>query len=252
MKSFVKNFRYWNFLALNEIRQKYRRSTLGTLWVSLSTAITILGIGPIYSVLFKTDLSDYFVLVSISLITWNFISSIIGESCGVFVANSAMIKDTSLPVETYCYVVIWRNLLLLFQNLIILYIIFNLFSFSLFPNYRLFIVIAVLGFVLCNLGMLLSIACTRFRDLSQIVDALMKLLFFMTPILWIVKGTKLENSVLVKFNIFYYMVDLLRNAFVSNTMSFKHLGFMVILGIISGIVNFMVFNKYRNRIVYWL
>ncbi len=248
----IQNFRYWNFLALNEIKQKYRRSTLGTLWVSLSTAIAILGIGPIYSVLFNTKLSDYFMVVSIGLISWNFISAIIGESCGAFIANAGMIKDTNLPIETYCYVVIWRNILLLLQNLLILYVIFNTFGFKIYPNYRLMIVISITAYFLSNLGMILSFACTRFRDLSQIVDSLMRLLFFMTPILWLVKDTKLGESPLVKYNIFYYLVDLLRNAFINNSITLNHLLLIILLAACTGLVRNIVIKKYKNKVVYWL
>lgn len=234
------------------MKQKYRRSILGTLWISLSTAITVLGIGPIYSVLFNTQLSDYFMIVSIGLISWNFISAIVGESCGVFISNSGMIKDTALPIETYCYVVVWRNVILLLQNLLILYIIFNLFGFRIFPNFKLILTIIVSTYFLSNLGMILSLVCTRFRDIAQIVDAAMKLLFFMTPILWIVKDTKLAGSALVKFNIFYYVVDLLRNAFVNNEIVFNHLVIVVIFAILMAFIKKLAMNKYRNRVVYWL
>lgn len=249
---FIKYFRYWNFLALNEIKQKYRRSILGTLWVSLSTAIAILGIGPIFSVLFNTKLSDYFMVVSIGLISWNFISSIIGDSCGVFVANAGMIKDTALPIETYCYVVVWRNVLLLLQNLIILYIIFNLFGFRVIPNLKLVLVIIISTYFLSNLGVLISLMCTRFRDISQIIDSAMKLLFFMTPILWVVKDTKLESSLIVKLNVFYYVVDLFRNAFVSNVININHLILVITLAFLLSLLKKLFMNKYKYRVVYWL
>lgn len=249
---FIKNFQYWNYLALNEIKQKYRRSILGTLWISLSTTISILGIGPIYSVLFNTRLSDYFLIVSIGLVSWNFISAIIGESCGVFISNSGMIKDTSLPIETYCYVVVWRNVLLLLQNLIILYLIFNIFGFRIFPNIKLVLVIIASTFFLSNLGILLSLVCTRFRDITQIVDAAMRLLFFMTPILWVVKDTKLDGSLLVKLNIFYYVVDILRDAFINNSISMNHLGIVVCLSLFFAFFKYVALNKYKNRVVYWL
>jgi len=252
MLTFLNNLRFCNYLALNEIKQKYRRSSLGTLWMSLSTAITILAIGPLYSILFQTNLSDYFVIVSIGLISWNFISSIIGESCGVYIANAGMIKDVNLPLEIYCYIVVWRNVILLMQNLFLLYIILNILGYTIFPNFKLLLIIVLLIYFLTNIGLILALICTRFRDFSQIVDTAMRLLFLITPILWMVKDSKLANSSFLKYNLFYYLVDLFRDAFINDSIVINHLVLIMILAIASGIVSFSVMSKYRSKIVYWL
>lgn len=250
--SFIQNFKYWNYLAINEIKQKYRRSILGTLWLSLSTAITILGIGPLYSVLFKTDISKYFIIVSIGLISWGFISGVIGESCSTFIANSGMIKDTSLPIETYVQVVVWRNVLLYFQNIIILYLIFNIFGFTIYPNYSFLFACIVVTLYLSNIAMVLAIICLRFRDLAQIVDSAMKLLFFISPILWVVNDTKLENSKIIIFNPFFYIIELLRNSFINNIININHILIILIQIFIIFILKKFLHTKYKNKIVYWL
>ena len=71
-------------------------------------------------------------------------------------------------------------------------------------------VIAFLGFllVIINLnwiGIILSIICTRYRDLGQLVSNVMNLLFFVTPILW---RSEMLNSYqyLLNFNLFYHLI----------------------------------------------
>ena len=46
-------WRIWWVLAASEIRQRYRRSTVGQLWFTLSMGVMIAGIGLVYSVIFR-------------------------------------------------------------------------------------------------------------------------------------------------------------------------------------------------------
>ena len=52
-------WRIWWVLAASEIRQRYRRSTVGQLWFTLSMGVMIAGIGLVYSVIFEKPVSDY-------------------------------------------------------------------------------------------------------------------------------------------------------------------------------------------------
>lgn len=58
-------------------------------------------------------------------------------------------------------------------------------------------------------GLLLGTLCTRFRDIPQIVQSLMRVAFFVTPVIWIPAqlGTR-EHLAL--WNPFTYFVELIR------------------------------------------
>ena len=49
-------WRIWTMLASNDIKQRYRRSTLGQFWLTLSMAIMIFSMGAVYSILFTSRL----------------------------------------------------------------------------------------------------------------------------------------------------------------------------------------------------
>ena len=63
------------YLASSDIRQRYRRSTLGPFWITISTGVMIACIGLIFGKLFKTPLIDFLPFLSCGLIIWGFISS---------------------------------------------------------------------------------------------------------------------------------------------------------------------------------
>src|SRR6185295_6078450 len=49
----------WSVLAWNDIRQRYRRSTIGPFWLTLSMGITIAGLAYLYAGLFGQALQNY-------------------------------------------------------------------------------------------------------------------------------------------------------------------------------------------------
>ena len=49
----------WALLGLHDIRQRYRRSTLGPFWLTISMAIMIGTMGILYARLFSQDMSEY-------------------------------------------------------------------------------------------------------------------------------------------------------------------------------------------------
>src|SRR6478609_5901458 len=49
----------WSTVGWNDIRQRYRRSVLGPLWITLSMAVLIGSLGIIYSQVFRMDVKTY-------------------------------------------------------------------------------------------------------------------------------------------------------------------------------------------------
>src|SRR5688572_29283074 len=81
----VTNARVWSALALADIQSKYRLSTLGSLWITLTTGSLAVAIGLIYGQFFGVDVSEYLPYFSASYITWIFISSVINEASSVLI-----------------------------------------------------------------------------------------------------------------------------------------------------------------------
>src|SRR5262249_46830084 len=48
----LKAWRIWVMLATNDVRQRYRRSTLGQFWITASIAVMVAGLGIVYSAIF--------------------------------------------------------------------------------------------------------------------------------------------------------------------------------------------------------
>ena len=83
----VETVRLWPLvwtLSLFDIKLRYRGSLLGPFWLTLSTAIMVGSIGFLYSRLFHQNVGSYLPFLTISLVLWNFISTITAESSVCF------------------------------------------------------------------------------------------------------------------------------------------------------------------------
>ena len=96
-----KAWRLWTMLGWSDIVQRYRRSALGPLWITLSMAIFIVVLGVIYSRIFKLDIATYLPYVAMGVIAWGFMSGTTAECCATFIENGAIIKQINLPFTLY-------------------------------------------------------------------------------------------------------------------------------------------------------
>ena len=113
----------WSMLGWQDIRQRYRRSVIGPFWLTITTAIFVCALGFLYSELFKQTVAEYLPYVAIGFVVWSFVSSILTDSCTVFVESESMIKQVRQPFSMYVMRMIWRNTIVFLHNAIILVII---------------------------------------------------------------------------------------------------------------------------------
>jgi ABC-type polysaccharide/polyol phosphate export permease len=61
----------WLHLGWQDIKQRYRRSVLGPIWITIATGTTAVAMGGLYSKLFHLELSEHLPYVTLGLIIWN-------------------------------------------------------------------------------------------------------------------------------------------------------------------------------------
>ena len=122
----LRKYRLIHELAWNDIKQRYRRTVLGPLWISLSIGATILGLGLLFGAIFQQKNSSYLPYLAVGILFWTFISGVISEGGDSFIAMHNVIKQISLPYSLYVFRVMYRNLIMLGHNLVVAVIIFYL------------------------------------------------------------------------------------------------------------------------------
>jgi ABC-type polysaccharide/polyol phosphate export permease len=174
------------------------------------------GIGSLYGVLLGQPKSDYIHYLAVGLVVWIFISGLIADGCQTFIAAEAFIKQTRLPLTVHALRVVWRNVLILAHNLIIVVLV----SVWFLPSWGWGLLTAPLGVLVIalnglSLGLLLGLLSARFRDIPQIVASLIQLLFFVTPVFWRPEMLNTHQWV-AGWNPIFHLIELVRAPVLGN------------------------------------
>ena len=252
IRSGITGWRIWTMLASNDIRQRYRRSSLGQFWVTLSMAIMIFGMGAVYAALFKTAVRGYIPYVATTFVIWAFISTNITESTNAFVENERIILHISMAKSTFIFRMLYRNLLIFFHNVLIIPLVFL--TFQIGVNWNIFWLIP--GFILVGancfwIGYCLAIICARYRDVPQIIASIMQIMFFVTPIMFRPEQLGV-HAYLLPANPLANFVELLRNPMLGEPPGVLALGVSLGLLIVGSLIMLSFTGRYSQRVVYWL
>ena len=246
------SWRMWWMLAKNDVVRRYRRSRLGQLWLTLSMGVMIFGMGGVYAALFGTSLADYLPHLGTGLVLWGLISSTINDSCSSFTENESIIRQIDLPRFTYLLRTIMRNVIVFAHNLIILPVLYLVTGTSI--NWYCLLFIPGFLIVSANLawiGYFRAILSTRFRDIPQIVQSIIQVAFFISPVVFKPSQLRVDHPVLI-FNPFASMLDVMREPLLGQLPSAT--SYLILLGLLvfGWLLGLAFAGKYSHRVVYWL
>ena len=247
------SWRLWAFLGLQDIRQRYRRSAFGPLWLAAGLGVTILGIGILYSQILKTPADKYVPFLAISLLGWQFISTVILESTSLFQGGAGLITTMKVPYTTFVLRCLVRNLIVMAHCAVPVLIAFIIYKYPV----HFAIVYSVLGLLLivANLywvSLLLAIVCLRFRDVGQIVIYSVSIMLFITPILWQTSSLSSPRNPTVLYNPIYHLLTIFRAPVYEGVMPWGSVAFALTLLVAGSTLTVVVFLINRRKLVYWL
>ena len=252
LRDALRSWRLAATLAWLDIRLRYRGSVLGPLWLTLSTAVMIMALGFLYSVLFKMDLHDYLPFLAVSLILWNFIFILVQESCASFTSVEGTIRAIRMPYMVHAARVVLRNCLTLAHNIIIIVLVFLIFR--IWPGWHLLLTLPalVLWTVDClAVAVLLGALCARFRDIPPIIANIMQIAFFVSPIVW--KPELMgESGWWLPLNPFYSVLEIVRAPLLGGVAPDLAWVSAAIYSAVLCVSAWFMFVRSRARLAFWV
>jgi ABC-2 type transport system permease protein len=250
----------WGHLGWQDIRQRYRRSVLGPIWITISMAVTAIALGVLYAGLFGNPLDKQLPYILVGFIVWAFISGCILEGADVFIANEGLIKHLPAPVSVHVYRLVWRQTLLFAHNLIVYAVMLVVFpqtlhwsSLMAFPAFAL---LAVNG---AWVALLFGMASARFRDLNPIIGSLVQLTFFLTPVVWIYDDllnspnpTTAERARIAELNPFLHFIEIIRRPMLGESLVWHSWVIVLVITVVGWVVTLWALRRYRSRVSYWV
>lgn len=253
MKAIIAQWPIWYMLGTQDIKLKYRRSSLGPLWITISMAVTIYSMGFLYGHLFKVDLSTYFPYLASGIIGWSFISMLIIEGSNAFIESENYIRNQETAMSLYMMRLILRNTIIFFHN--ILAIIPILFIFHIGISFKILLLIPgllILGLNAIFWGTLVGIIGTRYRDFNQIITSIVQVIFFLTPVMWLPSLLPDRLQWIIKYNPFNQFLNLIRTPLINQHVTSSTLLTISFITIIGFLLYILFMNKYKHRLVFWL
>ena len=248
----IKSTDLWLFLGWHDIKSKYRRTKLGPIWIVLVNLVTIACFSIVGSALFGQSTKEFLPHVTIGLFVWYYISTILSESCFLYSSQSHLIKNLDINLLTLILRLFVRNTIAFAHSFVIIIAIVGLFA-DKFTASMWLALLAVPFFAVASVGIsvLLGTAATRYRDIAHIVQAIISIFPFITPLIW--KEEMLGSKIYIaKINPATHFIALLRDPLLGNEI--KPLTYVISFVFCSVLFGsgVYVYNKFKKRIVFWL
>lgn len=242
----------WTF-GWFDIRLRYRGSTLGPFWLTLSTAVMVGTLGVLYSTLFKTDLHTYLPFLVLSMVLWGFLSTLVGDACTCFQQAAGMIRSERLPFTFHAMRVVVRNVLVLAHNVVVIVAVYALLNtwpgltcWLALPGIALWLVD---GLACC---LLLGAVCARFQDIPPIVGSVMQIAFFVSPIIWRPELLTGAHASWLPFNPFFTLLEVVRGPLLGTVPEchiwLSAMGYSAALCLVA----WLGFARVRSRLAFWV
>jgi lipopolysaccharide transport system permease protein len=242
-------------LSFLDIRLRYRGSLLGPFWLTLSTAVMVGSIGFLYANLFHQNVTAYLPYLTISLVFWNFFSTITADGCTCFTSSEGMIRAMRMPLSLHAARIVIRNIIVLGHNLIVLVAVFAIFHTV--PNVSSFSVLpAALLWTIDSFAtvLLLGAIGARFRDIPPIIASIVQIAFYLTPIMW--EPTMLTQhgvtQAFITWNPLFALIDILRGPLLGHAIAPSSWLVATIYSVAICTLAGFIFTRARARIAYWV
>lgn len=234
-------------LAKNDFKTKFAGSYLGIIWAFIQPIVTVL----VYWFVFQKGLKSGgintsagitvpFVLWLVAgLVPWFFFSDALNGGTNALIEYSYLVKKVVFKISILPIV---KVLSALFVHLF-----FIIFTLCLYAGYRYFpdlYTLQILYYSFCTFILVLGLSYATcalvgfFRDLTQIINIVLQVGVWMTPIMWNIETMELPAGLITvfKLNPMYYVVAGYRDALINKVWFWENPGLTVYFWIFTVIV----------------
>lgn len=249
----LRRWRSWTYLAVESVKNQYRRTVLGPWWLTLQTAAYVVGLAVIFSQILHEGLKAFLPYVAVGLIVFNLLSGLTRAGAGVFVNAAGTMKSTRQPLTSY----VLRDAaveFIQFGHNMLIFLVFM--AARLVPlNIKMLIAIPIVLVIAVNgafLGLWLGIAVARFRDVRPLVDSILQVLVFFSPVFYRLSNLGGNRQALLGWNPFTYLIGAFRSPLIGAPLRFYDFVGTAVVTVVNVALGMYIFSRARSRLPYWV
>ena len=251
MSLFNDLYKYREFLKTNvkkDIRGKYKGSFLGVLWSFINPLLSVLVYAIVFSQIMRFDIDNYVIYLITGVLPWTFFTSSINMGMTSILYNASIIKKVYFP-RSILPISSVSSCLVNFLISCLVILVFVLFSGIGITIHLLWLpLIALVQYFLC-LGIVFFLSAIEIfvRDLEHIINFVLSMAFYVTPILYKAEQVPKNLRFILKLNPMAYIIDAYRDIFYYGVMpDVGSLFFVFLVSVIMMMFGYKVFERLQR------
>lgn len=235
-------------LVRREIRGRYKGSVLGFFWTFLNPLLQFVVYALVFSVLLRSDIEKFYVYMFVAFVPWFFFSTAVPQGANCILSHNTMVQKIYFPRMVLPLATVLTGFInMLFSEIVV----FAVLVFSGFlPTYHIIalpvVMLVQLMFVL-GIVLIVSALTVYFRDLSHILDIVVMLWFYVTPIVYPITMIPENLRGFIYMNPMTGIIECYRSILYYRTWpEFSTLLLALILGIMSIVGGMVIFQRLQK------
>lgn len=247
-------------IGLYEMKSQYQMHYLGRIWQFLNPLVLV----SVYWFVFGLGIrggspvgeTPFFLWLLTGLIPWLYISPTIAQASNSIYSKIAMVSKMNFPVSVLPTIKMFSNSIPFLILLIITFCITIIYGeFSGLYLIQLPYYLISMYMLIFAITILTSSLAAIVRDVQNLVQAIMRIMFFLLPIVWSVDSLPGNLATILKLNPFYYLIEGFRHTLIGGEWFFDDITYSIyfwLLTMIILLIGSTMHLKFRNKFVDYL
>lgn len=236
-------------LVKQDIRGRYKGSVFGFLWTLLNPLLLLAVYSIVFQFIFKLDIEAYPIYLFVALMPWTTFANTIAVGTNSVVSNAAILKKVYFPREILPLASVISNMINYLFSFVIILIALLIAGIG-YSWYILFLPVLLIIQAVFTLGitLVLSAGNVYIRDIQYIMNPIMMIWMYATPILYKVDMVPEKYLTLYKLNPMVHLVEGYRAILYYKAMpDLKMLGIVFLASLVLLILGWVIFARLQRR-----
>lgn len=252
MNIFKNLYNYREFLKTSikkEFRGKYKKSFLGVLWSFLNPLFQLLIYALVFPFILRNNVENYTVFLIVALFPWNFFNLSVIQSAACIVSNGGIIKKVYFPREILPIATATSNLINFLISSILVFLALFISGIGLTKAVLVLPLIILIQYILqLGLSFILSAITVYVRDVEYLINVLMMLAFYLSPIVYSADMIPSKYLPLFKLNPMFHIIKYYRDIlYYGKIPEMGSVLILLLVCIIILVVGYLIFRKLEKR-----
>jgi ABC-type polysaccharide/polyol phosphate export permease len=242
----------WYNLALEDLRDRYRRTFLGLTWIVFSFALFVGVKVLVFGQLTAVPAAEFGLFVTLGFGLWTYINAMVMDACTAYIHSRPWILGTSTPYPVFLLQAVLRNWMIF--SLILLVMVASLYwKPTPWTPAMLWAIPGLAAYLVSSLWLaaILAPLCARYRDFYHAVQTGMRLIFFATPILWMPASSG-KLALIARLNPLSHFVAIVRDPLMYDRVPVDSWLLVLAVNVVGIVAAALIYTGTRRRIPHWV